>query len=86
MNRGDLRTLLSDYKKLEDNTFWKHYMNELDKERVRIAIDNAQVEGLTFERMKFNQGKYQGFHLSKVMHEDLAVQLKEKLEDIEANQ
>ena len=86
MIRGDILKLLADYKELEKNTFWNHYMSELDKERVRIAIDNAQVEGLSFTKMKYNQGKYQGFHLAKIMPDDLADNLKESLEDLEANQ
>ena len=85
MLRGDVQTLLADYKKLSDNKFWHYFLDELDKERIRIAIDNAAVEGLTFERTKFNQGKYSGFLLAKGMPDDLAANLKEELESEEAN-
>jgi hypothetical protein len=58
----------------------------MEKEKTRIAIDNATMKNLSHDEMKYNQGEFHGLHLALVMPENLEVELKEDLERIEANQ
>jgi len=85
MLKGDILKLIADYKALDDNTFWDYFMRRLESDKVRIAVDNVVIKSLPFEEMKFNSGRYHGINYATVLPEELIRDLKEDLENLEAN-